>query len=188
MKLRLSGSLALIVSFSIPLAWCEDVQGWTDDLSGDSTIASVYSESASDTSAPDEEKSYMDKNAMYFELFGQGILYSTNYERAVTADIRLRIGFSAWSWGSEFAKSELTAFPVILNYLPGESDSRLEVGLGLIPALGEGWGGSNIVGTATIGYRYQPRDNEWLFRIGITPLFTFNRAIPWIGFSTGGTF
>jgi hypothetical protein len=42
--------------------------------------------------------------------------------------------------------------------------------------------------TATIGYRSQPKEGGFLFRIGFTPLFDFSDFIlPWIGLSVGTT-
>ena len=123
------------------------------------------------------------RNAIYFELLGQGGLYSINYDVRLTQNLSLRAGITSWQIGVLVGKFRFTAFPVMLNYLSGKRDSHLELGVGLMPAHfsfeGTGTyslfnaassGSSNaIIGTATVGYRYQPLDGGFVFRIGLTP-------------------
>jgi hypothetical protein len=133
-----------------------------------------------------DEKEYR-RNTVYFELFGTGIFYSVNYERRISPHVSLRAGFTSWSLhGGLFTilgieKLSMTAFPVMVNYLTGPmKSSHLEIGAGLMPsffsgkALFTGSEGANnqslLVGTASIGYRYQPPDGGFFFRIALTPL------------------
>lgn len=155
------------------------------------------------TLAQDEAKPFC-RNAIYLEFLGQGILYSLNYDYRVTEHFSLRAGFSQWSIDPPFILStkevRLTLFPLMVNYLSGSGTSNFELGIGIVPAsvslqeqdvfFGiETEGEDNrILGTVTIGYRAQPRDGGFVFRVGLTPLFTFDRILPFGGVSLGLTF
>lgn len=125
------------------------------------------------------------RNAVYFETFGQGGLYSFNYDYRIREDLSLRAGFSTWGFSLFFNKFQFTGFPVMFNYLSGKRNSHLEAGLGGIIAtvsyksggynpffVMEGQGSSTaIIGTATLGYRFQPPQGGFVFRAGLTPFF-----------------
>lgn len=152
----------------------------------------------------EEPKEDIARDAIYGELLGPGILYSINYEHLITPHVSLRGGFSKWSVPSAFllvdGSVDFTGFPITLNYLAGEGNSRLELGAGLVPILlsvdgqvilfgGSVRGRASVVsGTATIGYRYQPVDGGFVFRIGFTPILLFKRLIPTGGLSMGVAF
>ena len=141
-------------------------------------------------------------NAIYVELLGQGLLYSINYDFRFSDHVSLRAGFSSWSIPAVpfFPSSDLsfTGFPVMLNYLSGTGDSHLELGIGFIPAtasvsgtfLGENLSGGStlIIGTGTIGFRLQPREGGFVFRVGFTPFITSDGIKPSIGLSLGSAF
>jgi hypothetical protein len=88
----------------------------------------------------------------------------------------------------------------MINYLAGKKDNLFELGCGIMPAFVslDGteifWGseikekGSAILGTATVGYRYQPLAGGLMGRIGLTPIFTFDKFIIYGGFSLGYSF
>jgi hypothetical protein len=131
---------------------------------------------------------------------GQCFLYSINYDRRLWPNISIRVGFSNWSIPFFlFAEGNLsfTGFPVTVNYLTGEGTAHLEVGIGIIPATVSFQGrdvffgsevdgrANTVLGTATLGYRSQARDGGFVFRIGLTPLFTFKEAQLWGGLSLG---
>ncbi len=144
------------------------------------------------------------RNAIYFEVFGQGVLYSINYDYRLTPNIGLRAGFSYWSIVPFFLLStgelKFTDFPLTVNYLTGRGTSHFEMGVGVVPVFisldghdllfGSEIRGSGrvLLGTATIGYRAQPRDGGFIFRIGLTPLFTFKHLIVSGGLSFGVAF
>ncbi len=129
-----------------------------------------------------------DKNAVYIEILGQGILYSFNYERELAPSYFLRVGFERVNDQGGLVKIDLTAFPIVIDYLAGNGADHLELGVGVMPVLGAGWGNSNVVGTATIGYRLQPWLGFGLFRLSFTPLFTPHAFRPWAGASIGASF
>ena len=150
-----------------------------------------------------EKAAHFCPSAIYVEAGGQGILYSVNYDYRLTPHIGLRAGFTSWSIPiSLFAVGELklTGFPIMVNYLSGEETSHLELGIGLIPVIIAFQGreiffstevngkGSTVLGTATLGYRSQPQDGGFVFRIGLVPLFTFKKATLTGGLSLGYAF
>lgn len=144
------------------------------------------------------------RNAIYVEGLGAGVLYSVNYDRRITPDFSVRVGFSSWSIGTllVLGSGELsyTSFPVTASYLYGNGASHLELGLGLVPGYVSITGGGiffgkdvtktagTLLGTAIVGYRLQPNDGGIFFRIGFTPLFTFRKFQPWGGLSIGASF
>ena len=152
-----------------------------------------------------EKEGPYSQNSIFVEVLGQGVFYSINYDRRITPDFSLRVGFTSWSITSILflvpGELKFTAIPVTANYLAGgESAHHLELGIGLMPIFltlqgDEEFFGSNVsgsgasvVGTATIGYRLQPPGGGILFRIGFTPLFTFKKFVPWGGISLGAAF
>jgi hypothetical protein len=134
-----------------------------------------------------ESSTQIARNAIYFEGFGQGMLYSINYDYRIDGSMSIRAGFTRWSIPFIFIR-ELTAtgVPLTVNYLSGERNSHFEAGIGVVlfhfRARGSWFVFSSdtessanlLLGTATVGYRYQPRDGGFLFRIGVTPFFTLD--------------
>ena len=128
-------------------------------------------------------------NSFFLEAGGPGLLYSLNYERAVENDFGLRIGFSYTSFSasassggsSGSASATFITVPVIASYLGlGSGNNMLELGLGgtMIYASGAASGtgisasgsGTTALATAIIGYRRQPIDGGFQFRIGLEAL------------------
>jgi hypothetical protein len=73
---------------------------------------------AQTTSAP------VARNAVFFELLGNGGLYSFNYERMVTDSLALRLGYASWSSPLLFEGTppdRYTTVPVTVSYLLGRS-------------------------------------------------------------------
>jgi hypothetical protein len=144
------------------------------------------------------------RNTVFVEGLGPGFLYSLNYDRLIMPDISVRVGFSSWSLPALFllinGEIRIVDFPIMVNYLVGHDASRLELGIGLMPTflslhgeeifLGsvvDGKAGM-VFGTATVGFRYQPKEGGLIFRIGFTPVFTFKKFLPWAGVSLGAAF
>jgi hypothetical protein len=136
-------------------------------------------------------------NSIYLEFMGNGGLYSLNYDRLFTEDFGARIGFMYFETEEFFFWTDIELFliPVTINYLPGSKNHKFELGIGPVIVFGsagifglESASGSGIGGTATIGYRYQPADGGFLFRIGFTPYFGFDEFHPTGGLSIGYAF
>lgn len=129
------------------------------------------------------------KNSIYFEVLGQGILYSVNYEHRFTQKMSFRIGYTSWRinllpiifFVDGFL--DVRGFPIMMSYLSGDGNNHLEFGIGIVGTKMKGKGediffgteieGENtlILGTGTLGYRYQPSSNGLLFKIGLTPFY-----------------
>lgn len=144
------------------------------------------------------------KNAIYFEGFGQGLLYSINYDYRLRQNLGVRFGISHWSLSPVFlamtGNINFTAFPIMLNRFFGKGKHLLELGVGVMPAelkvdkvtdfFGKEYNKTTdiLLGTATIGYRYQPLIKGWLFRVGLTPFFTLDTLTTSFGISLGYAF
>jgi len=142
------------------------------------------------------------ENAIYFEALGPGILYSINYERMVSNNVSIRIGYSSWQVTTPFlitSSVSFTGIPVMVNFLQGDGNSKLELGagiefvqysstssfLGYDPTTNTGSG--NVV-ILSFGYRYQPMGGGIQFRVGIDPVIGPNGARVTGGLSLGVCF
>ena len=122
-------------------------------------------------------------NAVYLELLGNGGPFSINYDRRVGEDVAVRIGFASWTADDLFlgdeAETEIITVPVTVSWLPGTPSRGVELGGGVL--LGnrkqdvpfeDGSTSSTFVSlTGIAGYRWQPADGGWTFRVGFTPFF-----------------
>src|SRR5258708_14446344 len=129
-------------------------------------------------------------NTLYAEGLGAGGVYSINYERLVLNDLGIHVGFSYFSVSvtasgggtTSSASGSFIAIPITASYLGVCSGNHgLELGGGITiwnvsgTGSGSGWAGAANgfipIGTAIVGYRYQPRDGGFNFRVGASPLF-----------------
>jgi hypothetical protein len=143
------------------------------------------------------------RNAIYMEVGGPGLLYSINYEYRIKPHLSLRAGFTSWTLRTDlflvqFERFKYTAFPLLVNYLTGNrQSSHLEIGIGLMPAFTSGRVGllgmpsndvgsrSLLLGTASLGYRYQAYDGGFVFRATLTPLVSKYGSSFFAGISFG---
>lgn len=151
--------------------------------------------------APSTSAAQSAKNAVYLELAGNGVLYTLNYERAFSESVSGRAGLFWMSVDAAGQNSSgsatLNLIPVTANYFVG-TNHRLELGAGplIVRASAEAStagfdaesSGLGVGGTATIGYRYQQPDGGFVFRIGLTPVFSSAGLLPWAGLSLGYAF
>jgi len=151
-------------------------------------------------------------NSIYVELLGNSYYYSLNYDRMITEYLSLRIGIMAISHDvMKINKSisgevwdEMYHYPLMINYLsPGNHKFELGIGVQFFKHIvDEDWYEHllrysygpldqpqqvfSFYSTATIGYRYQPKDGGLIFRIGFTPIFGEDIGFkPWGGLSLG---
>jgi hypothetical protein len=89
--------------------------------------------------------------------------------------------------------------PLQLNYLLGKNDKYFEIGAGATYASfnsGSDFLGfkstpsssSQLFGTMTFGYRYQPVDGGFNFRASFNPIIYSSNFTPFFGISFGYTF
>ena len=118
------------------------------------------------------------KNTVYFELFGNGGIYSVNYDRRLSNQIWGRIGASYFP----VAYEGLATFPVGVSYLFGKHSKFFELGLGttlfsagsddLLFDLDENGGKQFSAGiSATVGYRFQPPQEDLFFKAALIPAY-----------------
>lgn len=144
------------------------------------------------------------RNAAYFEFAGQGLLYSINYEYRFNKHLSLRAGFTTWRINTldiliiQIKNFRYTSLPVMLDYLIGKRDNYFEIGMGVMLSYlaisdasifymgNTGYRkGTELFGTATLGYRYQRDDGGFIFRAGIMPIFINSGFVVNIGLSLG---
>lgn len=132
-----------------------------------------------------------ERNRIYGEFLGPGLLYSLNYERAVTETVGLRVGAGGWP-ASGFRYG--LGLGMLVLYVGGGSH-RAVIGLGGAVA----WFAdvdlleqTDVVGgyaAASVGYQFQPRGEGLFFRISYTPLASGEAVVPlWAGAGIGWTF
>lgn len=120
------------------------------------------------------------RNSIYVELLGNGLLYSCNYDHLFTESFGMRVGVGYFP----YHEVSLGTLPLLGYYLIGSGSHKIELGLGVCVVLqpeyqGFSWmsapddqvEGNSVLGTATLGYRYQPADGGFVFRAGVTPFF-----------------
>lgn len=137
------------------------------------------------------------KNVIYFELFGNGGVYSFNYERRVTSSIWMRSGFSNFSLFGDYITVPLTA-----SYVFGSSTVSLEAGMGftffygelpssLFSASDEESGTEKDLGflpTGIVGLRFQPDTHNLFMKLAFTPFYNRTGFLPFAGLSMGYSF
>lgn len=114
------------------------------------------------------------RNAIYAELFGNGGVFSINYDRRIREDLALRAGFASWSSEDFWSDNEIsiTAVPLMAIWLRGSGRHKLEAGGGILAGRREetfGDDGSFVSLIGVLGYRYQREPRGFLFRAGFTP-------------------
>ncbi|MEM9824737.1 MAG: hypothetical protein AAF985_26860 [Bacteroidota bacterium] len=130
-------------------------------------------------------------NSFYVELFGNGLIFSANYDMRFTqSNVGLggRVGLG-YVGG---VNSSVLTIPVMANYLLGKDGKYFEVGGGLtfvsanVDFIGDNDSASAVWGTLSFMYRYQPIDGGFMWKIGITPLIADGVFFPyWFGLGLG---
>jgi len=129
-------------------------------------------------------------NTVYFELFGNGLVYSVNYDRMVTDNISVRAGYGGLTisnlsydetLGFINEDIKITMIPLLGNYLMGESNHKLEIGGGVVMVMVDysgnvadidfSIGADGAVPTGNIGYRYQKPEGGLFFKASLCPFF-----------------
>lgn len=136
--------------------------------------------------------------SIYFEVGGPGLALTFNFD-ARFAHKRAGLGYRVGTGYFASGANNVFTIPIQVNYLFGNesSNSFFELGGGttFLNSYGDNKGKTFIfdrvtgfIGTATIGYRIQPQDKGFNFRIGFVPIFYDEGIIPAGGVSFGYTF
>lgn len=143
-----------------------------------------------------QEAAPIARNAYYLEVGGNALIYSINYERFFSDRLAGRVGGMFFGASGEDSSAGVVAAPIMASYLWGEGNSRFETGVGILLVSGgiqnvEGYEDedfSGTVGTGTLGYRWQRPQGGFVFRAGLTPVFSLDGIGPWFGASFGYAF
>lgn len=133
--------------------------------------------------------------SIYFEILGPGATYSFNYDTRFQ-NSRDGLGGRAGISLITIEGNSVFTLPVMLNYLLGKDSKYFEMGIG---ATYIGFNSndesvlfaddSTIFGTMVFGYRYQPTDGGFMFRTGLSPIYTQGNFTPYFPYlSFGYTF
>jgi hypothetical protein len=153
------------------------------------------------------------KNAIYVDLAGPGLFYSLNYDRELIPNLSARIGISYLSIGASATDGSgntasvglsYWAVPITASYLGiGSANNIFELGGGpvIMNFSGSGLvesgdedvsaGGSvtTVALTGLAGYRHQPADGGFVFRVGLSPMMVLGaNFLPWGYLSLGAAF
>jgi len=133
---------------------------------------------------------------LFAEVGGPGLAITLNYDARFGSDrggLGFRIGMGYFGDGG----NTVFTVPFQLNYLIGHGSNFIEIGGGttFLNSTGDNTGKTfifdrvtGLIGTATIGYRYQSDEKRVNFRIGFVPIF-YDEGIIWAGgVSIGYTF
>lgn len=118
--------------------------------------------------------------AFFFELAGSGGLGSFNYEKFFYSNKSTSYNWRAGVSVAPIDKNNGVGivFPVMINAVTGKNANKLELGLGqgiTITTKGNFF----TLTTANIGYRRQPADKNWFYRINYTPLISYLVDFQW---------
>jgi len=116
-------------------------------------------------------------NSIFIEGAGNGGVYSINYDRLLMDNVSCRIGYSFL----DIQNAQISTMPLLVNYLYGEKNSKIELGLGItiinisvtpyVANLPQVLSVSTTLVTGAFGYRYQQQDGGIMFRADITPFY-----------------
>jgi len=145
----------------------------------------IFAQENSDNN--ETKNSVREKNYMFVEAGGNGILLSINYERLIFDKIGLRTGIGT------LALYGLT-IPAMINYYFG-SNRQLELGIGIVytdyfPRESEFiHNGEYLIGT-TVGYKFQKENSNIILRFSFTPFYSTSedKVLPFGGISLGCAF
>jgi len=129
--------------------------------------------------------------SVFFELAGSGGIASINLEKSFS---QTKTAVFTWRAGLSLAPIDNNngtgiVFPLMVNAIVGKQAHKLEIGAGqgiTITTKGSFF----ALGTAAIGYRYQPPTKKWFYRVTYTPLISYIvdfQIQQWAGFSIGYT-
>lgn len=141
-------------------------------------------------------------SAIYAEILGSGLIPTINYDRMVADNFSVHAGIGYLPLGTVASDgngnsltASITTIPVGVSWFPfGATSSKLEIGVSAFyadlvaksfshTAAGNGIGYGGI-----LGYRLEPLDGGFLFRVAITPWDLLGHFQMWGGLSLGWAF
>lgn len=167
-------------------------------------IVLISTLSINSLNAQKDTKDYRRKG-VFLELLGNGLLATANFDMRFNKNRQDGLGFRVGIGGLSVNGTDnsglsvnagILTIPLEINYLAGKRRSALEAGLGLTPLFIStkiklddekfGGSGSGTNGFLSLGYRYQPINKGFLFRINWTPIInSYGFSPAWFGISFG---
>jgi hypothetical protein len=115
-----------------------------------------------------------------FELAGVGGLGSLNFEHNVldkeVVDIQMRYGLSFMPIDKNNGVG--VVMPVLAHFLIGTGAHKLDLGAGQAITITTK-GSFFILAPLSFGYRYQPKDKNYFFRMAYTPIVSYLLDFQW---------
>lgn len=139
------------------------------------------------------------KNTVYFQLGGNGLFASLNFERQLVNVPKIRIHAGIGNYGT---RKPYVTIPIGINYLLNikKSNAGFEFGIGLTYTKADVLlyvivdrkqpyepKENFVLVVPGISYRIQTKKHR-MYKIGLTPVIGQYGLIPFIGFSTGKSF
>ena len=117
----------------------------------------------------------------YFELAGNGFLYSLNYDRLLLEKEKFkiagRIGLTYMPYWEAMTEVRGPGMPLEVNFLLGKHSDFLELGAGLTYFyFTQPYDHTNynfLMENLRIGFRHQKKEGGLLFRVALVPISTF---------------
>jgi hypothetical protein len=141
------------------------------------------------SSYDDLPRSEQPNMAIYYELLGNGVISSLNFEVIIDTKVTARFG------GLCLPSNQLACpwvAPMMIGYLYGDGPSKLEIGVGALWVWNQLMHGYSAGQTATVAWRWQPKHAGMMWKAGWTPIIGIGpaqneTAWPWMGVATGYT-
>lgn len=145
------------------------------------------------------------KNAVYFEVGGNSLFYSINYDRQLKTfknqnKLGFRLGFGGtlgyndYLWDDDLYLGFYN-FPVEVYYLIGESKHFLDIGIGIAPSFSStpfDEGQYQTDRFINLSYRFQKPGNGFFFRTGLLVqsynIYGYTGPFPWGRIAIGYSF
>lgn len=149
------------------------------------------------------------QNSYYFEIGGNGLLYSINIDRLIINRTNWKLSGRLGATINPIVYSGMFGLPMELTTLFGKGNNFLETGFGFTPNYVFDSSKDEIHGffisSFRLGYRHQKKEGGTIFKVGFTPLFLshsyfprkpfyvesddpFPVLLPWFGIAVGRTF
>ena len=147
------------------------------------------------------------RQTVYAEFLGNGGFLTVNYDTRLNVDrndglgVRVGIGFGSFFFLNPYTNwvnaiksgTQYISVPLQLNYIVGKKRSGLEAGVGITQEFTFNQKGNDprvqLTGLLNLGYRLQPRDRGFSFRILASPGIYQGKIFPiGAGISLGYSF
>lgn len=118
---------------------------------------------------------------LMLELGGAGGLGSVNFESVFSQKEQLRLSFRTGVSIMPIDKNNGAAliFPQMIHGTYGQGAHQADVGIGLAPSITTNLGGAFVRMPLSLGYRLEPLEKHYYFRVAYTPLLSFLFDLQW---------